>query len=68
MPEFVNYFIIHDFKKPVERLKLENLWIFQDRNSIKFFNLFFKWMIYKKYTMTKVEINEKYLNPSQADS
>lgn len=30
MPEFVNYFIIHDFKKPVERLKLENLWIFKD--------------------------------------
>lgn len=22
MPEFVNYFMIHDFKKPVERLKL----------------------------------------------
>lgn len=65
MPQFVNYFIIHDFKKPVQRLKLQNLWVFKDNNAINVLNIFFRWMLYKKYTLTKVEINKKYLNPDQ---
>ena len=36
--------------------------------SLKVFNLFFKWMLFKKYTLTKVQINNKYLNPNQNDS
>jgi hypothetical protein len=62
LPEFANYFLLYDFERRCERLKIKNLWINSLPNVIEVFSLLFRWLVFKSFTHTRAAVNREYLN------
>jgi hypothetical protein len=57
LPEFANYFLLYDFERRCERIKIKRLWINATANVIEVFSIIFRWLVFKRFTHTRAAIN-----------
>jgi hypothetical protein len=64
--DLINYFMLFEFSRHCERLKIQELWMGEPANALEVFNLIFRWLNFKKFSHTTVSINKKYSEPVPA--
>ena len=45
----------------MKEYKLDDFWFSDKDNALKIYDILFRWMLYKKFTLTTANINEEYL-------
>lgn len=58
LPEFANYFLLYDLERRCERLRIKNLWINHLPYVVEVFSIIFRWLVFKKFTLTRATVNQ----------